>query len=83
VFDPGAADPVTAVSDQGRALKTFWAAGFVAGTPDDPVVRDPDGEVVAQDGDVLEIPEAAFPELKGHFVCPSEDALYVLVKAPS
>lgn len=82
-IDPAEADPVTAVTDQGMSLRTFWAAGFVAGSPADPVVRDAAGQVVATDGERLEIPEAAFPELHGHFVCPSPDALYIFDEAPS
>jgi hypothetical protein len=82
VIDPTAADPVTAVSDKGRALRTFWAAEFVGGPPDDPVVRDGGGQVVARHGDVLEIPADGFPELHGHFVCPSEDALYIFNVPP-
>src|SRR5919108_1618122 len=66
-IDPAATDPVTAVSDQGTTLKTFWSVGFVGGPADDPVVRDPGGQVVAKDGDVLQIPEAAFPRLQGYF----------------
>ena len=82
-IDPAAADPVTAVTDQGTTLRTFWATGFVGGPADDPVVRDPAGQVVAKDGDALDVPEGAFPRLKGYFVCPSQDALYVLLQDPS
>ena len=82
-IDPAAADPVTAVTDQGTTLRTFWSAGFVGGPAADPVVRDPGGQVVARDGDVLDIPEGASPRLKGYFVCPSGDALYVLLEDPS
>jgi hypothetical protein len=82
VIDPTAADPVTAVSDRGRALRTFWATEFVGGPPEDPIVRDGGGQVVARDGDILEIPSDGFPELKGHFVCPSEDALYIFNVPP-
>jgi hypothetical protein len=79
-IDPAAADPVTATTDQGTSLKTFWSVGFVGGAAD---VQDPSGQVVAKDGDVLDIPEGAFPRLKGYFVCPSADALYVLLADPS
>jgi hypothetical protein len=33
--------------------------------------------VVARDGDVLAIPEGAWPSLGGYFVCPSPNALYI------
>ncbi|HSL76284.1 MAG TPA: hypothetical protein VK867_05025 [Candidatus Limnocylindrales bacterium] len=79
-IDPAAADPVTATTDQGTTLRTYWSAGFVGGAAD---VRDPNGQVVAKDGDVLDIPEGAFPRLTGYFVCPSPDALYVLLQDPS
>jgi hypothetical protein len=82
VIDPAAADPVTAVSDRGRALRTFWAEGFVAGPPTDPVVRDGGGQVVARNGHILEIAGHAFPELHGHLVCPAEDALYIFNMPP-
>ncbi len=78
-IDPAAADPVTAITDQGASLQTFWASGFEGGSAGDPVVRDPDGQVVAADGEVLTIPVGAFPILHGHWVCPSEDALYVFL----
>ena len=81
--DPAAADPVTAVTDQGASLRTFWSAGFEGGPAPDPVVRDPAGQVGAADGDVLAIPEGAWPRLKGYFVCPSADAVYVLLADPS
>jgi hypothetical protein len=81
-IDAEAADPVTALTNEGASLKTFWSAGFVGGSADDPVVRDPGGQVVASDGDVLDIPQGAFPRLKGYFVCPSLDALYILLQDP-
>ena len=79
--DPAAADPVTALADTGRVLRTFWAAGFIAGGPNK-VVLDQFGAVVVTDGDKLAIPEGAFPRLQGYFVCPSPDALYILAADP-
>jgi hypothetical protein len=76
-------DPVTAVADTGAELKTYWSAGFVGGTVDDPVVRDAKGHVVVSDGDTLAMPEADWPRLAGYFVCPSTNALYVLEVDPS
>jgi hypothetical protein len=80
-IDPGAADPVTAIANTGTVLRTFWAAGFIAGAPNK-VVLDQFGGVVVTDGDKLAIPEGTFPRLKGYFVCPSPDALYVLATDP-
>lgn len=82
-IDPAAFDPVTAITDQGMSLRTYWSPGFVGGPPEDPVVRDPDGQVVAADGDVLPVPGDAYPRLKGYFVCTAPDALYVFLADPS
>ena len=41
------------------------------------------GQIVAADGDVLTIPEGEWPRHKGYFVCPSADALYVLLADPA
>jgi hypothetical protein len=46
-------------------------------------VRDPAGQVIAADGEALPIPEGAWPRLHGYFVCPSADALYVLLQDPA
>lgn len=82
-IDPTAAEHVTAVSDTGVQLMTFWSAGFVPGTITERVIRDPAGQVVARDGEVLAVPAAAFPELHGYFVCLSPTKLYVLLTKPS
>lgn len=52
------------------------------GTSTDPVVYDSHGIVVARDGTRIDLPEASFPTLAGHFVCPSQDAIYVSDQAP-
>ncbi len=82
-IDPTAEEHVFGITDTGRMLLTYWSAGFVPGTADDPVIRDPAGEVVARDGDVLPIPPADWPRLHGHFVCPSTDTLYILLEDPA
>jgi hypothetical protein len=82
-IDPAAADQVTALTDDNAPLKTFWSAGFVGGPLDDPVVLDPDGNVVARDGEVVVIPDGQWPRLHGFFVCPSPDAIYVLLTDPA
>ena len=46
-------------------------------------VKDPTGQVVAANGETLDIPEGALPRLHGYFVCPSDNALYVLIQDPS
>lgn len=81
-LDPAAAEPVTAQTDTGKSLQTFWSAGFV-GVADGPAVKDPSGQVVAGNGEALDVPEGALPRLHGYFVCPSTDAIYVLLQDPS
>jgi len=82
-FTPAAQEQVSAMTDTGVLLKTFWSAGFVGGLLDDPSVLDPEGRVVARDGEVVVIPEGAWPRLNGYFVCPSQDALYILLTDPA
>jgi len=77
-IDPTRAPQVRAVTDRGATLAVRWDSSFVGGPIDDPSVLDRSGDIVARDGEVLAIPEAAWPSLHGHFVCPSETALYVL-----
>lgn len=86
-IDVEAADPVTAVTDAGSSLKTYWSRGFALGLATDAVgdwvVRDPNGQVVAGQGERLDIPAGAWPRLHGYFVCPTADALYVLLQDPA
>jgi hypothetical protein len=82
-IDPAATEQVSAVTDTGVALVTYWAAGFQPGSNTDRVVRDPAGKTVVSDGDVLQVPPAAYPRLGGYFVCLAPDKLYVLLVDPS
>lgn len=83
-IDPTAADPVWAITDTGVRLRTFWSSEFRGGTSLDPVVYDAGGVVVARDGTTIEIPEGAWPNLAGYFVCPGPDSMYVFsVPAPT
>jgi hypothetical protein len=82
-IDPGETHQVSALANTGTVLRTFWSAGFRGGSAAEKVVFDPAGAVVATDGEVLEIPQGAFPRLHGYFVCPSPDALYVLIADPT
>jgi len=81
-IDPEAEEHVTAQSDTGKSLPTFWSTGF-AGSAEPLAIKDPSGQVVAANGEALDIPEGALPRLHGYFVCPSTDALYVLLQDPS
>ena len=82
-IDPAEAEQVAALADTGQVLRTFWSAGFRGGSGAEKVVLDPAGAVVATDGEILAIPEGAFPRLHGYFVCPSTDALYILIADPT
>jgi hypothetical protein len=73
-IDPLAQDQVTAVASDGRLYRVRWAPGFVAGELTDPVVRAPNGEVVARDGEVLEE-----QLLHGYAVCATGDEIYILL----
>ena len=78
-IDPAAAEQVSAVTDTGVALVTYWPAGFKAGTAAERVVRDAAGNVVASDGEVLQ----AGQNLHGYGVCLSTSKLHVMLAAPS
>ena len=82
-IDPAATEQVSALTDTGVSLLTYWSAGFQPGTPVERVVRDPAGRVVVADGDVFTIPAAAQPRLHGYFVCLGSNELYVLLADPS
>ena len=79
-IDPAAGEQVRAVSDTGRELVTYWAVGFEPGTAAERVIRDPDGQVVAQDGEVVQLQPGW--QLHGHPVCMSPDKLYVTLTQP-
>ena len=77
-IEPYAREAVLAIADDGMALHVRWPPGFLAGTYDDPAVRDPAGEVVARDGQRLISPEVGFPKLPGGWaVCFGGDSIYV------
>lgn len=64
--------------DTGARLATYWAAGFQPGSVEERVVRDSAGQVVASDGEVVQLPVAANPTLHGYLLCVRPDKLYVL-----
>ena len=81
-IDPAAAEQVSAISDTGVELETSWAPGFEPGSAAERVVRGPDGQVVARDGDVVALPEAANPELHGYPLCVTWTTLHVMAEQP-
>jgi hypothetical protein len=81
-IDPTAVDQVTPISRDGRVHRMYWSTGFEGGTAKDPVVRDPNGEVVARNGDILTYSGDGFPKLHGYAVC-FGDGLYVLLQGPT
>jgi hypothetical protein len=82
-IDPAAAEQVSATTDTGVTLATYWSVGFVPGTDSERVIRDPAGKVVVTDGEVLQVPPAAYPRLAGYFVCLGTNKIYVLLNDPS
>ena len=81
-IDPTARPNVWAVTDKGDRLAVKWDASFVGGPVADPSVMDKAGAIVAQNGDVLQIPQGAWPNLHGHFACPGEASLWVFDAPP-
>ena len=77
-IDPYAGEPVTVVAGNGQVLHVWWPPGFVAGTFDDAVVKDPSGAVVARDGQRLIAPKERDPTLPGGWdVCFGDGAIWV------
>ena len=70
-------EQVVAVDARGRPNPVLWAEGFVGGTLDDPVVRDPRGDVVARDSEVFARP--GDDRLHGYPVCAGNGAVYILL----
>jgi len=78
-----ASPQIWADSDTGASLTIRWDSTFQAGTGAEPSVVDASGVVVLEDGDSLDIPGGAYPELKGHFVCTGPSELIILDQAPA
>jgi hypothetical protein len=74
------------VTDAGATLHTYWSPGFSLGLATDAVadwvVRDPNGQVVAGPGEILDMPAGTRPRLHGYVVCATADALTVLLRDP-
>lgn len=83
-IDPDAAEQVTALTDTGVVFVTYWSHGFQPGTPTERAIRDPAGQVVVTDGDVLALPEGTHPRLHGYLVllCNGSNTLYVFLIDP-
>jgi hypothetical protein len=77
-IEPFAREAVIAVADDGMRLHVQWPPGFVGGTFDDPVVRDPAGQVVARDGERIVSPPQGLPNLHGYSVCFGGGSIYVM-----
>lgn len=72
--DPAAHEQVTALTDTGVALVTYWPADFT-GSGAERVVRDGAGQVIVTAGDVLQLGQG-LPA--GFGMCPTPTKLYVL-----
>ena len=73
-IDAAAPEQVSALTDTGVTLTTYWPAGFTAGTAGERVVRDGAGTVVAVDGDVLQVGQ----QIHGYGVCLTTSNLHVV-----
>lgn len=82
-IDVTATPQVWAVADTGTSLLVRWVSAFAAGTGTVPTVVDGSGAVVLEDGDTLDLPEAGWPDLGGHMVCPGPNSLTVLDEPPT
>lgn len=82
-IDPTAAEQVLAVAPNGKQYHMWWARGFVGGRADDRVVLDPDGAVVAHDGQVFTDAPSGPATLRGHMVCAGSNSLFVFLAGPS
>ena len=72
-IDPLAKEQVVVIGSDGRRYLVWWAWGQ-AGDVTGPVVRDPNGVVVARDGELLE-----GPLLHGYQVCGTAKSIYILL----
>lgn len=77
-IDPYAGEPVMAVTADGRVRHVKWPSGFVAGSFDDPVVRDSAGTVVARDGERLTYRPGRNTDLHRYAVCFGGETIWVL-----
>jgi hypothetical protein len=76
--DSSAAEQVSAMTDTGVSLLTYWPAGFTADAARG-VVLDTGDNVVVTDGDLLQNGQ----QLGGYDVCLSPSELYVMLAAPA
>jgi hypothetical protein len=63
-----------AIGPDGGVFDVYWAPGFAGGDVSNPVVRDPNGAVVARDGEVVE-----GPLLHGYTICATGYSLKILL----
>jgi hypothetical protein len=77
-IDPMAADHVTAQSDTGVNLTVEWVPGFEGGAQGLRVVLGPDGQVLIEDGETIELPSGSNPELHGYPLCVTPTTVAVM-----
>ena len=78
-IDPAAAEPVTAETDKGVSLVTYWPAGYTA---DESGVRDNTGVVVIRDRQPLAVNEQRIHGSGGTDLCWGPTTLYVSRAVP-
>jgi hypothetical protein len=72
---------VTARTDRGARLAVQWGPGFQGLVGPPPAIVDGLGGVI-RSGDVVQVPDASFPSLAGHAVCPGPDLVVIFDEAP-
>lgn len=78
MLDPSRSTHILAVADDGTRFPIVWPDGFSVGDRDGPVVLDARGRVAGANGDVIVVPDAAMPNLRGRMVCYGDDTLWVM-----
>jgi hypothetical protein len=77
-------DTVTAVTDDGHRLRTFWDNEFeLVERSGELVVRDAAGGEVVRNGQSVEIHVPSTPRIQGHLVCLGTDRLWVFGNDPT
>jgi hypothetical protein len=76
-IDPAAIEQVSAMTDTGVSLVTYWPASF-AGSAPERAVRDAAGKVVASDGEIVN----AGGQLHGYYMCLAPTKIYVMLERP-
>jgi hypothetical protein len=80
-IDSTAPEIASALSDTGAELFVLWPEGSRAGPAPDRTVLGPDGDVVARDGQTIEVPPTSAPRVGRYAVCLTPSTLHVVLDA--